>query len=141
MVGASTWRVLECTAAQVLVAPATGGPGKLAFWKGDMESRPVELGRALGTMIRELRAATPAAAEKRLTEGAGFDHRATVNLLRYLDHPAQSSPLPDHRPIVDVRVPAQLCASAVCGLPPPCRPGPAPRGPSGARRSLPASRG
>ena len=116
VLGASTWRVMEVTPSQVLVAPAPGEPGKLAFWKGDMESRPVELGRALGTMIRELRAATPAAAEKRLTEGAGFDHRATVNLLRYLEDQAQSSALPDDRTIVVERFRDELGDWRVCVL-------------------------
>ena len=116
VLGASTWRVMEVTPSQVLVTPAPGEPGKLAFWKGDMESRPVELGRALGTMIRELRAATPEAAEKRLTEGAGFDHRATVNLLRYLEDQAQSSALPDDRTIVVERFRDELGDWRVCVL-------------------------
>jgi ATP-dependent Lhr-like helicase len=116
VLGASTWRVMEVTPSQVLVAPAPGEPGKLAFWKGDMESRPVELGRALGTMIRELRAATPEAAERRLTEGAGFDHRATVNLLRYLQDQAESSALPDDRTIVVERFRDELGDWRVCVL-------------------------
>jgi ATP-dependent Lhr-like helicase len=116
VLGASTWRVMEVTASQVLVTPAPGEPGKLAFWKGDSESRPVELGRALGTMIRELRAASPAAAAKRLGEGAGFDQRATDNLLRYLDDQAQSSALPDDRTIVVERFRDELGDWRVCVL-------------------------
>jgi len=116
VLGASTWRVMEVTPSQVLVAPAPGEPGKLAFWKGDSESRPVELGRALGTMIRELRAATPEAAAKRLGEGAGFDRRATENLLRYLEEQAQSSALPDDRTIVVERFRDELGDWRVCVL-------------------------
>nr|MDQ6919261.1 DEAD/DEAH box helicase [Candidatus Dormibacteraeota bacterium] len=116
VLGASTWRVVEVTPSQVLVAPAPGEPGKLAFWKGDSESRPVELGRALGTMIRELRAATPEAAVRRLGEGAGFDRRATDNLLRYLEDQAQSSALPDDRTIVVERFRDELGDWRVCVL-------------------------
>ena len=116
VLGASTWRVMEVTPSQVLVAPAPGEPGKLAFWKGDSESRPVELGRALGTMIRELRAASPEAAAKRLGEGAGFDRRATDNLLRYLEEQAQSSALPDDRTIVVERFRDELGDWRVCVL-------------------------
>src|SRR5919198_972249 len=54
--GATTWRVAEITSSQVLVEPAPGEPGKIAFWHGDSLSRPAELGRALGGLIRELRA-------------------------------------------------------------------------------------
>jgi ATP-dependent helicase Lhr and Lhr-like helicase len=116
VLGASTWRVMEVTPSQVLVAPAPGEPGKLAFWKGDSESRPVELGRALGTMIRELRAASPEAAAERLGEGAGFDRRATDNLLRYLEEQAQSSALPDDRTIVVERFRDELGDWRVCVL-------------------------
>ena len=116
VLGASTWRVMEVTPSQVLVAPAPGEPGKLAFWKGDSESRPVELGRALGTMIRELRSAGPGAAGKRLSEGAGFDERASRNLLQYLEDQAQSSALPDDRTIVVERFRDELGDWRVCVL-------------------------
>ncbi|HEY8760911.1 MAG TPA: DEAD/DEAH box helicase, partial [Candidatus Dormibacteraeota bacterium] len=116
VLGASTWRVMEVTASQVLVVPAPGEPGKLAFWKGDAESRPVELGRALGTMIRELRSAGPKAAGKRLREGAGFDERASRNLLQYLEDQSQSSALPDDRTIVVERFRDELGDWRVCVL-------------------------
>jgi ATP-dependent Lhr-like helicase len=116
VLGASTWRVLEVTASQVLVAPAPGEIGKLAFWKGDSESRPVELGRALGRMIRELRAIGPAKAAVRLSEGAGFDARATRNLLQYLEDQAQASALPDDRTIVVERFRDELGDWRVCVL-------------------------
>jgi len=116
VLGASTWRVLEVTPSQVLVAPAPGEIGKLAFWKGDSESRPVELGRALGVEIRELRAAGPAKAAQRLREKAGFDERATHNLLQYLEDQAQSSALPDDRTIVVERFRDELGDWRVCVL-------------------------
>src|SRR5256885_150546 len=70
VLGASTWRIMEITPSQVLVIPAPGEPGKIAFWKADSPSRPVELGAALGKMVRELRASEPEAAAKRLRENA-----------------------------------------------------------------------
>src|SRR6202165_1458340 len=72
VLGASTWRIVEITPSQGMATPPPGEPGKIAFWKADTPSRPVELGAALGKMVRELRAAEPQAAEKRLRERAGF---------------------------------------------------------------------
>src|SRR5207302_4183147 len=118
VLGASTWRVMEVTSSQVLVTPAPGEPGKIACWKGEAESRPVELGRALGKMVRELRAAGPAAAAKRLREAAGFDERAVRNLLQYLEDQAQSSALPDDRTIVLERFRDELGDWRVCVLTP-----------------------
>ena len=116
VLGASTWRVVEVTPSQVLVTPAPGEIGKLAFWKGDSESRPVELGRALGIEIRELRSAGPEKAALRLREKAGFDDRAVRNLLQYLEDQAQSSALPDDRTIVVERFRDELGDWRVCVL-------------------------
>src|SRR5947209_9195514 len=55
VLGASTWKVADITASQVLVTPAPGEPGKIAFWHGDSLSRPAELGRGLVELTRELR--------------------------------------------------------------------------------------
>src|SRR5216684_1742067 len=38
VLGASTWRIVEITPSQVLVTPAPGEPGKIAFWKADAPS-------------------------------------------------------------------------------------------------------
>src|SRR5260370_39894382 len=89
--GASTWRIAEITPSQVLVTPAPGEPGKIAFWKADAPSRPAELGLALGKMVRELRALEPKAAARRLREKAGFDDRAVKNPLPYLDDQAPAT--------------------------------------------------
>jgi len=53
--GASTWRIEEITHDRVLVTPAPGEPGKMPFWHGDREGRPIELGYAIGKLIRDLR--------------------------------------------------------------------------------------
>ena len=118
ILGASTWRVAEITNAQVLVTPAPGEPGKLAFWHGDTESRPLELGRALGKTVRELRAVTPEDAQTRLRDRAGFDPRAVKNLLSYLSDQAAVSALPDDRTIVVERFRDEVGDWRVCILTP-----------------------
>src|SRR5438309_2566132 len=101
VLGASTWRIAEITPSQVLVTPAPGKPGKIAFWKADAPSRPVELGAALGKMVRELRSLDPAAAAQRLRQRAGFDDLAIKNLLAYLDDQAAATgTVPDDRNLV-----------------------------------------
>jgi ATP-dependent Lhr-like helicase len=115
VLGASTWRIAEITPSQVLVTPAPGEPGKIAFWKADAPSRPVELGAALGKMIRELRTLEPPAAEKRLRERAGFDDRAIKNLLAYLDEQAAATgSVPDDRTIVVERFRDEVGDWRVC---------------------------
>ncbi|TMD03867.1 MAG: DEAD/DEAH box helicase, partial [Chloroflexi bacterium] len=118
ILGATTWRVADITASQVLVTPAPGEPGKLAFWKGDAEDRPVELGQALGRFLREVRSAPAEKAEERLIERAGFDERATRNLLAYLDDQAQTSAVPDDRTVVIERFRDELGDWRVCVLTP-----------------------
>jgi ATP-dependent Lhr-like helicase len=115
VLGASTWRIAEITPSQVLVTPAPGEPGKIAFWKADAPSRPVELGRALGKMVRELRALEPAAAARRLRERAGFDDRAIKNLLAYLDDQAAATgAVPDDRTVVVERFRDEVGDWRVC---------------------------
>jgi ATP-dependent Lhr-like helicase len=115
VLGASTWRIAEITPSQVLVTPAPGEPGKIAFWKADAPSRPVELGAALGKMVRELRAADPADAAKRLRERAGFDDLAIKNLLAYLDDQAAATgAVPDDRTVVVERFRDEVGDWRVC---------------------------
>src|SRR5437763_3299869 len=54
LLGASTWRIEEITRDRVLVSPAPGVPGAVAFWKGEGIGRPYELGEAIGRATREL---------------------------------------------------------------------------------------
>jgi ATP-dependent Lhr-like helicase len=115
VLGASTWRIVEITPSQVLVTPAPGEPGKIAFWKADIPSRPVELGAALGKMVRELRSLDPDAAAKRLRERAGFDDLAVKNLLRYLDDQAAATGVvPDDRTLVVERFRDEVGDWRVC---------------------------
>jgi ATP-dependent Lhr-like helicase len=100
VLGASSWRIEDITADQVLVSPAPGQPGKLPFWHGDAPGRPVELGRALGAYCRELASATEQDATGRL-RADGLDELAAANLVRYLaDQREATGYVPDDRTLV-----------------------------------------
>ncbi|TMD15780.1 MAG: DEAD/DEAH box helicase [Chloroflexi bacterium] len=115
VLGASTWRIVDITPSQVIVTPAPGEPGKIAFWKADAPSRPVELGAALGKMVRELRGLAPEAAATRLHDRAGFDDLAVKNLLTYLDDQAAATgAVPDDRTVVVERFRDEVGDWRVC---------------------------
>jgi ATP-dependent Lhr-like helicase len=100
VLGASSWRIEDITADQVLVSPAPGQPGKLPFWHGDAPGRPAELGRALGAYCRELAASSPAEATARL-RADGLDELAAANLVRYLTGQREATGyVPDDRTLV-----------------------------------------
>src|SRR6185437_9613187 len=90
VLGASTWRIEEITVDRVVVTPAPGEPAKTPFWRGDRPGRPLERGRALGKMSRELRAVDGPKAEAMLQEG-GLDARAASNLRAYLDEQGEAT--------------------------------------------------
>jgi ATP-dependent Lhr-like helicase len=116
--GASTWRVEEITHDRVLVSPAPGEPGKMPFWHGDQPGRPVELGIAIGKLVRELRGMPRAAAIDRLVRQHDLDTAAAENLLRYLDDQAAAGAVPDDRVIVIERCLDELGDWRVCLLSP-----------------------
>jgi ATP-dependent Lhr-like helicase len=116
--GASTWRIEEITHDRVLVSPAPGEPGKMPFWHGDQAGRPVDLGLAIGKLVRELRALPRAAAIERLVRQHDVDGTAAENLLRYLDDQAASGAVPDDRTIVIERCLDELGDWRVCLLSP-----------------------
>ena len=100
VLGATSWRIEDITADQVIVSPAPGLPGKLPFWRGDSPGRPAELGRAIGEFCRELGALESTGAEARLLAD-GLDPLATSNLLRYLTSQREATGyLPDDRTLV-----------------------------------------
>ncbi len=100
VLGASSWRIEDITADQVLVSPAPGQPGRLPFWHGDAAGRPAELGAAIGRYCRELGAAGEAAAAQRLRD-AGLDDLAAANLIGYLHAQREATGyLPDDRTLV-----------------------------------------
>src|SRR5690606_8131359 len=86
---------------RVLVTPAPGEPGKMPFWHGDRPGRPLELGKAIGKLARELGSTPPAKAMARLVNRHGLDARAAENLLRYLEDQREATGrLPTDRAIV-----------------------------------------
>src|SRR5450756_2496348 len=91
VLGASSWRVIEISHDRVVVEPAPGVPGKLPFWHGDAVGRPIELGQALGGLVRELEADLGRgtrgrqAALTRLATRNDLDPLAAENLVAYLE--------------------------------------------------------
>jgi ATP-dependent Lhr-like helicase len=120
LLGASTWRIDDITFDRVVVTPAPGQPGKMPFWKGDGPGRPLELGRAVGQFMREVRTWGPApAATERLEREYGLDRRAATNLVRYLDEQAEATgAVPDDRTIVVERFRDEIGDWRVCVLTP-----------------------
>jgi ATP-dependent Lhr-like helicase len=119
MLGASSWRIAEITTSQVLVTPAPGEPGKIAFWKADAMSRPAELGQAVGRLVRELNGQEPEAAEARLKERSGFDTLAAQNLIAYVrDQVEATGAVPDDRTVVVERFRDEIGDWRVCIMSP-----------------------
>ncbi len=119
MLGASTWRIEEITRDRVVVTPAPGAPGALPFWKGEGVGRPFELGEAVGRLARELIAAGPAEATRRLRADSAFDARAASNLVAYLeDQAAATGTVPSDRAIVVERFRDEIGDWRLCVLTP-----------------------
>ena len=119
VLGASSWRIEDITHDRVLVSPAPGEPGKMPFWKGDRAGRPLELGLAIGRLMRDLLRLSPAAARERLTRDHDLDERAAEHLLQYLgDQMAVARALPDQSTILVERVRDELGDWRVCVLSP-----------------------
>src|SRR5437588_2079905 len=109
VLGATSWRVADITPSQVMVTPAAGEPGRIAFWHGDALGRPVEVGRAMGEAMRELTSMEPDDAVTRLGEKSRFDQLAADNLMNYLsDQQQATSAVPDDRTVVIERFRDQL---------------------------------
>jgi ATP-dependent Lhr-like helicase len=95
LLGASSWRVLEITKDRVLVAPAPGEPGKMPFWRGEGPGRPLEFGKAIGELARELtqtlhKEGDEAATDRLVTKHA-LDNEAATHLIRYLQDQASAT--------------------------------------------------
>jgi ATP-dependent helicase Lhr and Lhr-like helicase len=122
VLGASTWRIEDITHERVVVTPAPGEPGKLPFWHGDGPGRPLELGRAMGTFLREVRAAADDDRDTevaRLRDAHDLDDWAADNLVGYLEEQAAATgALPDDRTIVVERFRDDLGDWRVCLLSP-----------------------
>jgi ATP-dependent Lhr-like helicase len=119
ILGASTWRIEEITHDRVLVSPAPGDPGKMPFWHGDRAGRPMEFGRRIGALMRELREMPRSVAVTTLVKDHDLDAGAAENLMRYLaDQELATTIVPDDRNIVIERVRDELGDWRVCVLTP-----------------------
>ncbi|HSD49665.1 MAG TPA: DEAD/DEAH box helicase, partial [Actinomycetota bacterium] len=119
LLGASAWRIQDITFDRVLVEPAPGEPGKMPFWRGDKPGRPLELGRAIGAVTREVAALSERHATALLRKDFGLDELAARNLVRYLeDERDAAGTLPDDRTIVVERFRDELGDWRLCLLSP-----------------------
>jgi ATP-dependent Lhr-like helicase len=119
VLGASTWRIEDISFERVTVTPAPGVPAKMPFWHGDRPGRPLELGRALGAFIREIRAMPHAQAIERLREDYRLDDLAAGNVVQYLaEQAAATGVVPDDRTIVIERFRDEIGDWRVCLLSP-----------------------
>ncbi|WP_396127144.1 Lhr family helicase [Edaphobacter bradus] len=119
VLGASAWRIEEIHHDRVLVSPAPGEAGKMPFWHGDRAGRPIEFGRRIGALVREMREVPRGVAVTRLTEEHDLDPVAAENVLRYLaDQELATVEVPDDRNVVIERVRDELGFWRVCVLTP-----------------------
>ncbi len=119
VLGASTWRIEDITFERVTVSPAPGQPGKMPFWHGDRPGRPLELGRALGAFVREIRDLDERAANERLMTHYALDAFAASNLRQYLDEQLEATgAVPDDRTVVVERFQDEIGDWRVCILSP-----------------------
>jgi ATP-dependent Lhr-like helicase len=119
LLGASSWRIEQITHDRVLVSPAPGEPGKMPFWKAEAAGRPLELGRYIGEMVRNLRQMPAPGAVDRLVRHHDLDRQAAENLLRYLfDQQAAAGVVPDDRTILIERCRDELGDWRICVLTP-----------------------
>ncbi|MGH2637164.1 MAG: DEAD/DEAH box helicase, partial [Actinomycetota bacterium] len=119
LLGASAWRIEDITLDRVVVSPAPGETGKMPFWKGDKPGRPLELGRAIGAVTRELASAPHEHAVARLREEFALDGLAAENLVAYLDDQREAAgAVPDDRTIVVERFRDEIGDFRVCVLSP-----------------------
>lgn len=101
LLGASSWRVVDITRDRVIVVPAPGEPGRMPFWRGEGPGRPLEFGRAIGRLSRELTRVDEADAIERLQSDHALDRRAAVNLVRYLaEQSTATGEVPSDRTVV-----------------------------------------
>jgi ATP-dependent Lhr-like helicase len=119
ILGATTWRIDEITHDRVLVSHAPGEPGKMPFWKGEGPGRPLEFGRRIGAMVRELRAMPLPVALTRLVTAHDLDPGAAENLMRFLTDQAEATgQVSDDRNIVIERCRDELGDWRICVLTP-----------------------
>jgi ATP-dependent Lhr-like helicase len=100
LLGSTSWRIEEITPDRVLVSPAPGQAARMPFWKGEAQGRPLELGRAIGSRLRQLARLDQDGAVAQLRRG-GLDAWAADNLIAYLaEQRLATRALPDDRAVV-----------------------------------------
>jgi ATP-dependent Lhr-like helicase len=91
----------------------------MPFWKGDGPGRPLEFGRRIGALVRELRALPKPAALTRLVAEHDLDPDAAENLMQFLaDQEAATGSVPDDGTVVIERCRDELGDWRVCVLTP-----------------------
>ncbi len=119
VLGASTWRIEAISHNKVEVSPAPGEPGKMPFWRGDSAGRPVEFGRQIGRMSRELLRLPRTVAFSQLVQDHSLDAIAAENLLKYLeDQVAATTRIPSDEDIVIETCRDEMGDRRVCVLTP-----------------------
>jgi ATP-dependent Lhr-like helicase len=119
LLGATSWRVEDITQDRVIVSPAPGQPGKMPFWHGDAAGRPLDFGRAIGNLMRTLRAMPETDARSLLMDKHKLDDWAAQNLLAYLkEQTEKTGDVPDDHTIVIERYMDDLGDWRVCLLSP-----------------------
>ena len=119
LLGASAWRIEQIERDRVIVSPAPGQPAQVPFWKGEQAGRPVELGRAVGRLQRELAALDDEGAVQRLIGLHACDERAAHTLVEYLrEQELATGVLPSDRTIVVERFRDEIGDWRLCVLSP-----------------------
>ncbi|MGA1554412.1 MAG: Lhr family helicase [Ilumatobacteraceae bacterium] len=118
LLGASTWRIEDISFQRVTVSPAPGEPGKMPFWRGDRPGRPLELGRAVGAFLREVRG-FDGDAISHLGAEYGLDAFAASNVVQYVAEQVEATgAVPDDRTIVVERFRDEIGDWRICILSP-----------------------
>ncbi|MBX7084296.1 MAG: DEAD/DEAH box helicase, partial [Nannocystaceae bacterium] len=117
--GASSWRIESIARDRVLVSPAPGESGRLPFWRGDGPGRPLELGRAIGALTRELAEREPDDARAYLAQDWALEGDAAQNLIAYVhEQRAATGVVPSDRAITIERFRDEVGDWRVCILSP-----------------------
>ena len=118
ILGASTWRIEDVSFDRVIVNPAPGEPGKMPYWHGDRLGRPLELGRAVGEFLRNIREQQVKSADRAqatLESQHCLDALAARNLLSYVEEQVEATgTLPDDRTIVIERFRDEIGDWRIC---------------------------
>ena len=83
------------------MSPAAGQPGKMPFWHGDRAGRPMEFGRRIGVLMRELREMPRAVAVATLVKD-GYLRAVPVDPITKRNDTwvlVREEPDPDHPPV------------------------------------------